>query len=104
ATGQDKHSLAVSLGVFRNVQPADEADPQRLRNPEDYDFRLKPGSDAIDKGTALPTITDGFAGGAPDLGAYELNQPLPHYGPTIAVSGTTKPGAPRAVAGTPPEK
>jgi len=104
ATVQDKHSLAVTLGVFRNVQPADEADPQRLRSPEDYDFRLKAGSAAIDKGAFLPTITDGFAGRAPDLGAYELNQPLPHYGPTMAVSGATALGAPRSVAGPAPGK
>jgi len=30
---------------------------------------------------ALPTVTDGFTGRAPDLGALELGQPLPHYGP-----------------------
>jgi len=30
---------------------------------------------------ALPTITDGFTGRAPDLGALEAGQPLPHYGP-----------------------
>jgi hypothetical protein len=29
----------------------------------------------------LPTITDGFTGQAPDLGAYESGQPMPHYGP-----------------------
>jgi hypothetical protein len=30
---------------------------------------------------ALPTITDGFAGSAPDLGALEVGKPVPHYGP-----------------------
>jgi len=39
------------------------------------------GSKAIDSGQALPGFNDGFEGAAPDLGAYELNQPLPHYGP-----------------------
>ena len=29
----------------------------------------------------LPTINDGFTGKAPDLGALELNQKEPHYGP-----------------------
>jgi hypothetical protein len=29
----------------------------------------------------LPSITDDFTGRAPDLGAYELDRPLPHYGP-----------------------
>jgi hypothetical protein len=42
---------------------------------------LKSGSRAIDAGTELPSITDGFTGRAPDLGAYELDRPLPRYGP-----------------------
>jgi hypothetical protein len=29
----------------------------------------------------LPNITDGFAGQAPDLGALEVGQVPPHYGP-----------------------
>jgi hypothetical protein len=29
----------------------------------------------------LPTVNDGFSGKAPDLGALEVNQPVPHYGP-----------------------
>jgi hypothetical protein len=45
------------------------------------DLRLAPGSAAIDAGLALPNVNDGFAGVAPDLGAYESGQPLPHYGP-----------------------
>jgi hypothetical protein len=26
-------------------------------------------------------VTDGFNGRAPDLGALEVGQPVPHYGP-----------------------
>jgi hypothetical protein len=81
ATGQDKHSIAVDYDVFANARIPDKADPQRLYRPEDFDFRLKPGSAAIDKGIVLPTINDDFEGKAPDLGAYESGQPLPHYGP-----------------------
>ena len=46
-------------------------------------FRLpaQAGAAAIDKGTALPGVTDGFAGTAPDLGAIEAGAALPHYGP-----------------------
>jgi len=29
----------------------------------------------------LPTITDGFTGKAPDLGALEFGKPVPTYGP-----------------------
>lgn len=45
------------------------------------DQRLKAGSAAIDAGEILPGVNDGFAGKAPDLGAYEQGQEVPHYGP-----------------------
>jgi hypothetical protein len=54
---------------------------QRLYKAEDIDVRLKPGSAAIDRGVALPNVTDDFAAKAPDLGAVEAGQPLPIYGP-----------------------
>ena len=41
---------------------------------------VKRGS-RVDRGVAVPNITDGFAGRAPDLGAIELGQAPPHYGP-----------------------
>jgi hypothetical protein len=44
------------------------------------DLRLKAGSKPVDAGVALPNVNDGFAGRAPDLGAYEAGAPLPHYG------------------------
>jgi hypothetical protein len=47
----------------------------------DLNFRLKANSKAVDAGQVLPTINDNFTGKAPDLGALELNQPEPHYGP-----------------------
>ncbi|MEI9851387.1 MAG: hypothetical protein WDN24_11770 [Sphingomonas sp.] len=81
-TGQDAHSVTVDYDAFvRASEPAGLADPQRLYKPEDYDLRLKPGSAPVDKGTEVPTVTDGFAGAAPDLGAYELGAEQPHYGP-----------------------
>lgn len=47
----------------------------------EVDLRLRPESKAVDAGAVLPQITDGFTGKAPDLGAYEVGLPLPHYGP-----------------------
>jgi len=41
---------------------------------------LKAGSAAIDAGEVLPGFNDGFAGKAPDLGAYEFGSSLPVYG------------------------
>ena len=81
ATGNDKHSLLVDYDTFVNVAMPDKADPQRLYKPDGLDFRLKTGSPAIDGGVDLPNITDGFTGKAPDIGAYERDRPLPHYGP-----------------------
>jgi hypothetical protein len=82
-TGQDAHSVALRLDAFVKVGPTDESDPRKLFKPEEMDFHLKPHSAAIDKGTDLPTITDGFKGKAPDLGAIELGAALPHYGPEV---------------------
>jgi len=74
----------VDYDVFENVRRLDARDAstlQRIYRADEFDFRLKAGSAAIDRGVALPTITDGFTGRAPDLGALEAGQPLPHYGP-----------------------
>src|SRR5262249_46902111 len=81
ATGQEKHSVLVDYNLFRKVTPPDPKDPQQIYKPADYDFALKPDSAAVDAGVSLPNITDGFTGKAPDLGAYELGKPQPHYGP-----------------------
>src|SRR5690606_27435202 len=45
------------------------------------DLRLKQGSKAIDAGIHIPNINDNYFGNAPDIGAYELGQTVPHYGP-----------------------
>jgi hypothetical protein len=75
------HSVTLDYDAFVDVTLPDITDPQRLYKPDGLDFRLKPGSAAVDAGVALPTINDDFAGRAPDLGAYELGRPLPRYGP-----------------------
>jgi hypothetical protein len=59
----------------------DRSRVQKVYKAEDYDFSLRSGSAPIDRGIALPTVTDGFTGGAPDLGALEHGKPAPHYGP-----------------------
>lgn len=101
ATKQDQHSVLVDYDIFLNAKMPDKSDPQHFYNPEDFDFRLKPGSAAVDAGILLPTINDDFTGKAPDLGAYELDRPLPHYGPREWPSGSSDPNAPRSIAGPP---
>jgi hypothetical protein len=86
ATGQDTHSVLVDYDVFRNVPPLDARDAstlQRLYRARDLDFGLEPRSVAVDSGTAIPNVTDGFTGAAPDLGALEFGVEPPHYGPRL---------------------
>jgi hypothetical protein len=81
ATGQDRHSRNIDFSVFRNAPPPDIAHPTRVVKTNEVDLRLREGSAAIDAGVPLPNVTDGYTGKAPDLGAYEFGQELPHYGP-----------------------
>ena len=84
ATGQDRNSVQVGHDVFMNVPRLDARNVSTLQNlydAEDLDFRLRPGSAAVDRGMVLPSVTDGFTGSAPDLGALEVGSAAPHYGP-----------------------
>jgi len=84
ATHQDSHTVAVDYDVFVNVPRLDAKDLKKVQTvykAEEFDFGLKSDSAAVDCGVALPNITDGFAGRAPDLGALEFGQAPPHYGP-----------------------
>ncbi len=76
-----KYAVAISpdKAFASGVRPP--ADVKTQFDPKANDLRLREGSEAVDAGAPLPNIADGFAGKAPDLGAYELGAPLPHYGP-----------------------
>ena len=80
-TRQDSHSRLIDWSIFRKASPPAVGEPTRLYRPEDFDFRLADGAAAIDAGTILPGVTDGFAGKAPDLGALEFGGSLPTHGP-----------------------
>ncbi len=45
------------------------------------DFSLRQGGAAVDAGCRLPNVNDDFTGRGPDLGALELDRPVPVYGP-----------------------
>jgi hypothetical protein len=81
ATGQEKHSLLVDYDIFEHAPMPDFSDVTHVVKPETIDLRLRKGAVAIDAGVAIPNVTEGFTGKAPDLGAYEYGLPLPHYGP-----------------------
>ena len=77
ASTPERHAVQVGLDVFAQAVAIPTAAMTTYAPP---DLRLAPGSAAVDAGTALPNIDDD-AVGAPDLGAYELGSPPPHYGP-----------------------
>lgn len=85
ATGQERHGIEVDYDIFENLRGPDPAQRYAVYYSGELNFRLKPGSKAVDAGVRLPTINDDFTGRAPDLGAYESGRPEPHYGPRTPV-------------------
>lgn len=72
------HCVQIDMDVFAADIPfPDPVFPER----QPQDLRIAPGSAAEDAALLLPNINDGFTGHAPDIGAYEIGKPLPHYGP-----------------------
>jgi hypothetical protein len=81
ATGQEAHGIEVDYDIFENLRAPDAGNPHAIYFARGLNFQLKRGGKAVDAGVALPGVNDGFSGKAPDLGAYELGQPEPKYGP-----------------------
>src|SRR5262249_24171826 len=84
ATGQETHGIEGDYDIFENLKPPsvpDSSKPGLPYDAVDLNFKLKPGSKAVDAGMRIPNVNDGFTGRAPDLGAYEVGQPIPIYGP-----------------------
>lgn len=81
ATGQERHGVELDTDAFENLTLPDPAKPHEVYHAMDLAFRLKPGGKAVDAADRIPTVNDEFAGAAPDLGALEVGQPEPHYGP-----------------------
>jgi hypothetical protein len=78
-TGQEPHGL--------NLDPG-------FADAGDGDYSLDPASDLIDAGIAIPGINDDYAGGGPDVGAYEYQG----HGFTLAATPTSRAIAPGDVA------
>jgi hypothetical protein len=75
----EKHGIeGITLDeTFTNILFPDPPLPEK----KEQDLRPRAGSKIIDAALLLPNINDNFSGKAPDMGAYELGQQLPHYGP-----------------------
>jgi len=80
AVGIERHALQVRKEETFEIPdiPAYAAELFSVKR-----LTLRPGCAAVDAGQALPNVCDDFAGAAPDLGAYELGRPAPHYGPRL---------------------
>ena len=75
-----RHAILVDAArAFASGARPPEHVEERL--PNTVDLRPSAGSMAIDAGQPLPGLNDDFRGHAPDLGAYELGETLPRYGP-----------------------
>jgi hypothetical protein len=73
--------MEVDFDIFENLVAPDPSKRHAVYHQMDLNFKLKPTSKAVDAGVVIPTVNEGFAGKAPDLGALEAGQPLPKYGP-----------------------
>jgi hypothetical protein len=74
----EKNGVQVGMDIFAAEVPfPDPPIPSR----DGADLRLRPLSAAVDAGEFIPNINTHFNGSAPDLGAFELGQKIPHYGP-----------------------
>jgi len=77
AVGIEQHAVRVRKeAIFTKW----EIPTQPTRLPPLH-LPLKDGGAAVDAGDVVPNLSDAFVGKAPDLGAYEFGNPLPHYGP-----------------------
>jgi hypothetical protein len=81
ATGQEMHGIEVDFDIFEDLIGPDPSKRHAVYHGMDLNFRLNPKGKAVDAGVPIPTVNDGFAGDAPDLGALEVGQPEPVYGP-----------------------
>ncbi|HYY10171.1 MAG TPA: discoidin domain-containing protein, partial [Kineosporiaceae bacterium] len=59
-----------SSGTSSNNLDMNSPDPQVV-DQDNNDFRVKSTSPAVNAGIAIPGITDGYVGSAPDIGPYE---------------------------------
>lgn len=78
AVGIEQHALRVRKEDLFTVADLPAYLAESFPNRR---LTLKPGCAAIDAGQPVANLCDGFAGKAPDLGAYEFGLPAPHYGP-----------------------
>ncbi|MBN1674458.1 MAG: fibronectin type III domain-containing protein, partial [Kiritimatiellae bacterium] len=83
----------LGTDLKNNLQVADP----KFVNAGSGDFRLQAGSPAIDYGLTIAGVTDGYAGTAPDAGAYEYGGPAWTAGVPAPLDLTATPVAPAGI-------
>lgn len=76
ATTTESHAIELDLSIFAAAVDVPSSPFPLAQAP---DLRLVAGAPAIDAGEPIPGLP--YQGAAPDLGAHELGEPLPTYGP-----------------------
>ena len=85
-TGWEKHAVwGITAEDFARL-PAWEGGVTNSPDWKDIDLCLKPDSRAVDAGVVIAQVSEEYKGKAPDLGAYEAGETLPHYGPRDAAN------------------
>jgi hypothetical protein len=98
ANTTETQAVEVTMSVFATAVEFPSSGPFPERSIPD--LRIQAGSAAVDRGVALPNVNDGYGGPAPDLGAYEAGDGLPHYGPRT--QDDVPPAAPTGLTVQPP--
>ena len=75
-----RHAVTVGSALLFASTPPTPSDAA-IQTKTTPDLRPHEAGGAVDGGEPLPGVNDGFAGRAPDLGAYEAGTGLPWYGP-----------------------
>jgi hypothetical protein len=78
ATGLQQHGIHIDRATC--FETFDVPGPSPMSVPPQH-MTLRATCNAVNAGIVLPNINDGYEGSAPDLGAYEVGQPLPEFGP-----------------------
>jgi chitodextrinase len=84
----EKSAVEATHAVFNSSVPH-PADPFPALAP--LDLRIKPGAAVEDKALRLPGLNDGYRGPAPDIGAFEVGDALPCWGPCPKKQNDTQP-------------
>jgi len=87
ASGLQQHGLKIDRATCFESFDVPSPTDRTVTVPAQH-MTLATGCAAIDGGVVLPNVNDGYAGAAPDIGAFERGQAVPAYGPRTAAPPT----------------